>query len=204
MTETTNQEPFSKTYFCEGCGNEDEGEWCEFEVPISVLNRGNPRFCPISGAECKWHAGGETIMTKVTTTKAYRCKDIESIIEEMDAKEPYRFYNLYGILVDDNGSDPDGTANLIPCEMVKEEDKAIFEKFSDIVEIRSIEIGYDTYDEVLRKLLDREENLKWFYNQSYSDDLMMIQSPAADFIFEIAEGLNALIEDVQAPSMFRR
>ena len=143
-------------------------------------------------------------MTETTIESAYRCNDIESIIEEMDAKEPYRFYNLYGILVDDNGGEPDGTANLIPCEMVDESDRATFEKFSDIVEIRSIEIGCDTYDEVLRKLLDREENLKWFYNQSYSDDLMMIQSPAADFIFEIAEGLNALIEDVQAPSMFRR
>ena len=128
------------------------------------------------------------------TTKAYHCKDIESIIEEMDAKEPYRFYNLYGILVDDNGGEPDGTANLIPCGMVDESDRAIFEKFSDIVEIRSIKIDYDAYDEVLHKLLDREDHLEWFYNQGYSDYLMMVKSPAADFIIEIAEGIDVLME----------
>ena len=59
-TRTEEVEPFSKTYFCEGCGNESEGEWCEFEIPITVLNKDKPRFCPISGAKCKWHVGGAT------------------------------------------------------------------------------------------------------------------------------------------------
>ena len=138
-------------------------------------------------------------MTESTTEEAYRCKDIERIAEEIDQRELGRFHQLYGILVDDNGGEPDGTVNLIPRKMVEKEDQAIFEKFSDIVEIRSIEIDCDAYDGVLQKLLDREDWLEWFYNQSYSNYLMMVRSPTADFIYEIAEGVDMLMGGAHTP-----
>lgn len=45
----------TKTYFCEGCGDESEGEWCELEIPSNTPDEDKPRFCPISGANCEWH-----------------------------------------------------------------------------------------------------------------------------------------------------